>query len=146
MESLGAQIPVLDWDSTNLPEAWARFKQHVDLMFEGPLAEKEEVIKCKYLLLWSGERGREIYNSWTLTADQKKSLAYLSQKFKDHIQPKANPVFARYKFSCRTQAMGEPVENFVTDLRVLARECSFPNTDEMIRDRIVFGTNFKTVR
>ena len=146
MDSLGAQIPTLDWDSTNLPEAWGRFRQHVELMFEGPLAGKTEEIKCKYLLLWSGERGREVYNSWALDADQKKSLALLYQKFGEHIQPKANPIFVRYRFHCRTQAMDEPVENFVTDLRVLARDCAFPNVEEMVRDRIVFGTNSKTVR
>jgi len=38
------------------------------------------------------------------------------------------------------------VEQFVTDLKLLVRECSFKEPDEMIRDRIVFGTNSRKIR
>jgi len=33
----------------------------LDLIFSGPLAEMDESIKCKYLLLWIGDKGRDIY-------------------------------------------------------------------------------------
>lgn len=146
MESLGAQLPTMEWDSTNLPEAWTRFQQHAALMFEGPLADKSETIKCKYLLLWTGERGRELYTNWDLSNDEKKSLEVLYTKFKGHIQLKANPVFAWNKFHLKNQGPQEPLENFVTDLHVLLRDCAFQSPDEMLRDRIVFGTNSKVVR
>lgn len=35
---------------------------------------------------------------------------------------------------------------FVTELRLLVKDCNFPNSDKMIRDRIVFGTNSPKVR
>jgi len=38
------------------------------------------------------------------------------------------------------------VEQFVTDLKLLVRDCSFKEPDEMIRDRIVFGTNSRKIR
>ena len=40
----------------------------------------------------------------------------------------------------------EPVEQFITDLKLLAKDCAFHKPDEMIRDRIVFGTNSQKVR
>ena len=84
--------------------------------------------------------------SWTLTADERKSLTTLCAKFKEHITPTANPVFARYKFHCRTQGPDECIEDFVTDLRKLSGDCAFTDSSEMISDRIVFGTNSKTIR
>ena len=38
------------------------------------------------------------------------------------------------------------MEQFVTDLKLLVRDCSFKEPDEMIRDRIVFGTNSRKIR
>ena len=64
----------MDWDSTNLPDAWKTFQQHVDLIFTGPLADKEEPILCKYLLLWIGDKGRDIFNTLEISAEDAKKL------------------------------------------------------------------------
>ena len=61
MDFAGVPSPRMDWESTNLPDAWSKFKQHVELMFAGPLREREEE-KFSYLLLCIGEKGRDIYN------------------------------------------------------------------------------------
>ena len=39
-----------------------------------------------------------------------------------------------------TQA-AETVEQFITKLRTSVKDCKYTNPDEMIRDRIVFGTS-----
>lgn len=57
MEAYGVPAPRMDWDSSNLPDAWRRFKQHVELMFSGPLKDKSEEQKCSFLLLWLGDKG-----------------------------------------------------------------------------------------
>lgn len=33
MDLSGIPPPKMDWESTNLPEAWKKFQQHVDLIF-----------------------------------------------------------------------------------------------------------------
>ena len=133
--------PCMSWDSPNLPEQWEKFEQHARLVFAGPLADKEEKVQCKYLLLWVGDRGREIYNTWNLSVGDQKKLDTICTKFKNHVTPTANPVFARYKFHCRAQATDECIEDFVTALRKLSIGCAFGGSaDEMIRDRIVFAT------
>ncbi|KAK7933266.1 hypothetical protein WMY93_004162 [Mugilogobius chulae] len=108
----------MDWDSSNLPDAWRRFKQHVELMFSGPLKERSEEQKCSFLLLWIGDKGRDISNTWQLTEDEAKLLKTYYDGFTKYLTPKANPIFARYKFHEKTQDS----------------------------DRIVFGTNSPHVR
>ena len=62
------------------------------------------------------------------------------------MEPKANPVFSLYKFHNRVQGEVETVEQFLTDLKLLARDCAFKEPDEMIRNRIVFATNSHKIR
>ncbi|KAI2650666.1 Retrovirus-related Pol polyprotein from transposon 17.6 [Labeo rohita] len=74
MEMYGIQAPRMDWTSANLPEERRRFKQQAELMISGPLREKREPEKCSYLLLWIGEKGLDIYNTWSLSEDEAKKL------------------------------------------------------------------------
>ncbi|KAJ8351148.1 hypothetical protein SKAU_G00226240 [Synaphobranchus kaupii] len=84
MDTAGVPSPKIDWDSPNLPGEWKKFKQHVQLMFSGPLTGKGEEEKCSYLLLWIGEKGRDIFNTWTLTVDEGECNI--------HLDPAATPV------------------------------------------------------
>ncbi|KAL6471840.1 hypothetical protein MHYP_G00204900 [Metynnis hypsauchen] len=146
MDSTGIPTPRMDWDSSNLPDAWRKFRQHVELMFSGPLASKKEEERCSYLLLWVGEKGRDVFNTWTLTADERKLLTTYYDRFETYVTPKANPIFARYKFHEKIQGNSESFDQFLTELRLLVKDCGYPNGDEMVRDRIVFGINSPRIR
>lgn len=146
MEAFGVPTPKMDWDSTILADAWRRFKQHAELMFTGPLKEKTEQEKCSFILLWIGDKGRDVSNTWTLTADEAKLLKTYYDKFTDYLTPKTNPIFARYRFHEKTQGNSESFEHFVTELKLLVKDCNYTNSDEMVRDRIVFTTNSPRVR
>ena len=116
-------------------------------MFSGPLKSRQEAEKCSYLLIWVGQKGRDIYNTWTdITDEDKSKLETYYDRFEAHVSPRANPVFARFKFHGRVQGSSEPAEKFITDLCILAQDCDFKDPGEMIRDRIVFGTNSPKVR
>lgn len=147
MELSGVPTPSMDWSSVNLLESFKKFRQHAELIFAGALAEKTEEVHVTYLLLWVGEKGREIYNTLNLTAEQKKKVADICTAFQTHVQPKSNPVFARYKFNNEVQG-DSSVEQFVTRLKVLSKDCSFDDTytDDMIRDRLVFGIRSQDIR
>ena len=147
MDLTGVQSPQMDWDAENLSKRWKRFRQHVELMFSGPLAVKKEEEKCTYLLIWCGEKGRDISNTWSdVTEDDKKKLKPYFERLASHVELKCNPVFSHYKFHKRVQAESQTVEQFVTDLKLLVRDCSFKEPDEMILDRTVFGTNSRRIR
>ena len=136
------ECPQMHWDSNNLKENWCRFKQHMEVMFSGPLKSRQEAEKCSYLLIWVGQKGRDIYNTWTdITDEDKSKLKTYYDRFEAHVSPRANPVFARSKFHGRVRGSSETAETFITDLRILAQNCDFKDPDEMIRDCIVFGTN-----
>lgn len=147
MDLTGVPTPVMNWDSANLLETFKKFRQHVELIFLGALKDKEEEVKVTYLLLWIGEKGREIYNTLTLTADECKSVKQICQAFEKHVQPKSNPVFSRYKFNNEMQG-GSSIEQFLTKLKVLAKDCAFgaDYAEDMIRDRLVFGVRSHKIR
>ena len=90
----GVDVPKMQWIGDNLRENWRRFKQHAELMFSGPLKSRSEAEKCSYLLIWSGQKGRDIFNTWqNLTQDDKKKLQTYQDRFEQHMSPKSNPVF-----------------------------------------------------
>lgn len=74
MDSTGIPTPWTDWDPSHLPDARRKFHQHIELMFLGPLCSTGEEEKCGYLLLWVGEKGQDVFNTWTLKADEGKLL------------------------------------------------------------------------
>lgn len=67
-------------------------------------------------------------------------------KLKAHVRPKLNPIFARFKFNNEIQGT-DSIESYLTRLRLAARDCEYGvKKEEMIRDRLVFGTNSSKVR
>ena len=150
MDLTGVPTPTINWESSNLPDQWKKFKTHAELIFNGPLKENDKDVKVNYLLLWIGDKGREVKNTWKdpegdqPAADPKKLDTYY-ERFKQHVQPKLNPIFARFKFNNTVQG-GTSVKNFIISLRMLSVDCQYTNANEMIRDRIVFGTASEKVR
>lgn len=55
------------------------------------------------------------------------------------MKPKSDRVYSRYRFLGRTQKDGETFEKFLTDLRLLVKECEYHDQDDKMRDAIVFG-------
>ena len=139
MDLSGIPPPVMNWDASNLAKEWKKFKLHVELIFKGPLKSKSEEEKVSYLLLWIGQQGRDVYKTWTgISEENAKKLETYYTRFKNHVQPKLNPIFARYCFNNEVQG-SDSIDAFVTRLKNKAEDCSFTEKENMIRDRIVFG-------
>lgn len=84
----GIECPQMHWDGDNIKENWRRFKQHVELMFNGRLQSRREAEKCSYLLIWVGKKSLDIYNTWTdITADNKNNLQTYYDRFEAHVSP-----------------------------------------------------------
>lgn len=140
--------PKMNWESRDLSNAFKKFKEHCEFMFKGPLATKTEEIKCNYLMIWAGEKGRQIFSTWTMSDDDKKKLKSYFEKFEEYCRPKSNIIYNRYMFKNRVQGENEPFEQFVTDLKSLLVDCDYRQElhDEMIRDHIVFGVKSPKIR
>nr|XP_050040360.1 uncharacterized protein LOC126537393 [Dermacentor andersoni] len=83
---------------------------------------------------------------------QSESVNHLSyeavvQHLDNHFDPQVNEIAASYAFFMRNQAEGEKVRDYITDLRRLAKDCSFDKfLDRMLRDRIVCGIRDEQAR
>lgn len=133
-------IDNLDFDNSNLAQAWTRWRQTMELLIQGPLAEKTEEQKCGYFLLNIGQRGRDVYNTWTISEEDKNKTKVLFDKFEAYCKPQKNIVLARYRFGKRSQQNGETIDDYVTELTRLAADCNYGTLkDELIRDRMILG-------
>ena len=146
MDVVNSATPKMDCESEDLPGAWKKFHQHVEFVFKGPLSNKTEEQQCNYLMLWVGEKGRSVFSTWTITEANQKLLDSYYVAFKKYVEPKSNKVFARYKFQSKIQTEAESTEQFIAELKLLVKSCGYASPDEMVRDRIVFGTKSPKVR
>ena len=141
-----ATNPSINWKSTALNEEWKKFQQHCELMFNGPLRKTSKEERAAYVLIWVGSEGRDIFNSWTITAEQGQDYVFLFEQFRKHTEPQTNTLFSRYIFQTRKQKEDEHFVGFATDLRILVKDCKYENPDEMVRDRIVAGIKSDKIR
>ncbi|GFR65423.1 hypothetical protein ElyMa_001947100 [Elysia marginata] len=138
--------PIMDFENGNIAANWRRWSQNMQLLLSGPLMDKTEEQKFSYFLIYIGQAGRDIYNTWDIAEGDKK-LDILFQRFQTYCRPKNNVTMARFKFNSRKQKMGENIDQCVTDLRLLANDCEFGELkDSLIRDRIICDTNDSRVR
>ena len=144
----GLPTPSMDWDSSDLNSALKKFKALCELIFTGPLSEVSEEIKVKYLLIWSGEEGRELVSTWAIAADDAKKLKTYWTKFGEYVAPKSNFRLSRYKLREIKQNSSEPIDQFIKRIRLLVEECKFPDAtvESQVIDAIVFGVNNDQVR
>ena len=137
--------PIIDWKAANLTEEWRRFQQHSELMFLGPLKKVSKEEKAAYILIWVGNEGRDIFNSWN-TPDQGQDYEFLFAQFRKHCEPQTNALFSRYVFQTCRQKEDETFASFATEFRVLVKDCNYEKPEEMVRDRIVAGIRNDEVR
>ena len=137
--------PRMNWNAANLNKEWKRFKQHCEFTFRGPLAGKTEVQKVNYLMTFIGVQGREIYTTFTFapadgaTPAENETLDGVYAKYDQYCEPKKNEIRATVNFHRRKQGPQEKFDSFVTDLRILVKDCGYTNEDRMLRDAIVIG-------
>ena len=125
----------------NTAENWRRWEQRFKLYLEAIGAhEKPDPRKRAILLHCVGEDALEVYNTFVFNQDDPENYANILNKFKNYCEPKKNIVFERYKFWQAAQGADQLFDQYITDLKNLAKNCEFANeTDNMIRDKIVFG-------
>ena len=117
--------PKFNWDSADLVGEWKAFRQHAEFMFKRPLRVKKEEEQCCYLMLWAGEKGRRIFSTCNTTDAQQKVLQQYYDRFQAYVQPKSNPIFARYRLHSKIREPGETCQQFVPALKLLAKDCEY---------------------
>jgi len=133
-------------------QAWEKFKEAFNYFSKatGIYKEKDEIQVASFMNL-IGEQGREIFStfSWSPGEDKDK-FADVIKKFDQYCVPLVNVVYERYKFFSRKQKMGESIDEYLTDLRLLIKKCEFSKTvnieDSLLRDKLVMDCNDDKLR
>ena len=116
----------MDWDAPDPITAFASFKQKCQLMFSSALQDTNDEEKVSYILLWSGEKGLDIFNSWTFTKEEdKKNPANIFKWFENQLKPKMSHRIHRYTLQGMRQEQCEPMDDFISRLKNLVLKCQF---------------------
>ena len=83
---------------------------------------------------------------WWTFRRQQKSPSELFAIFETHCAPRKNVTIQRKLFYEKKQSTGETIDEWITQLRLIATDCEFHNQDEMIRDMIVLNSVNKKVQ
>lgn len=132
--------PVLTFDG-NMKEKWEKWQQKYEFyMRAAGLSKVDNERKVAILLNTIGEEGLEKFNTFNLSAEEKKDPDKVLKAFSDYCSPKANQTIDRHLFFTRVQQSGESFISYLTELKVLSTPCDFGELkDSLIRDRIVCG-------
>ena len=89
----------MDWSSPgDEHRRFQTFKQKCQLIFDDPLANKDEVYTVRMLLLWSNDKGLEIYNTATWANDGDDLLPITVWKnLEAYVRPQSNIILARFQ-------------------------------------------------
>ena len=108
---------------------------------------KGDKIKTSIFLTCIGQKGREIYETFTFEPGDEMKLAPVLHKFSEYCNPRKNITILRHKFFTYRQQEGQNFHDFVTELKKLSSECEFDNLqDSLIKDMIVCGTKDNSLR
>lgn len=142
--------PTFDWNSSDLPTSFRNFKNHCRLMFDGPMAQsaKSGKIQVTYVLLWLGQQGINIFDTWNVTDTQRESCDEIFNLFAKHFEPKTNYRLSRFQLQRFRQMPSENVDEFITRCRIQGSQCKFNPTELEIRliEQLIIGTSHTKVQ
>lgn len=125
----------------NVAELWKRWiKKFTHYLTGIEATNKDGEVKVAILLHTLGEEAQEKFDTFELTAEERKKYDKVVQAFEDYCTPKKNETVARFNFFQRRQREGESLDDFVTDLKKLSIDCTFGDLkSSLIKDQIVSG-------
>ena len=124
---VGFQVPRMDWTlGPHLLSRFMRLHQKCELLLDGPLRSRHSTQKCKYVLriLWSGDYGLDLFNTWALTDEQQKDLKEYWTRFEDHVKPQSNHILNRY-YRRGLKQNNRPLATFITEARLVIQSCGY---------------------
>ena len=130
-----AAPPSFDFRQTEEWPKWSRPFQR--FRNASGLAEKSEEEQVNMLIYNMGDEGYDILNILGLSEADRKKYDTAFGKFENYFTARRNVMFEWAKFNNRIQQQEELVDNFITSLYSLAKNCGYGSLkEEMIRDRL----------
>ena len=123
----GIRTPSMVW-SGDLPHELMAFKQYVTLIFKGPLSKLKSEERMTYVLIFIGEEGLRIYNTWN---NDTKTLIGFWDHLSEVLEPRSNYRLARLQLEKMKQAKDELIAEYMTKCILQAKKCKFRDETEI---------------
>ena len=112
------------------------------------LDEQSVEYQCSMLRYTFSEETRKIYDTLGLTEEEQKDPKVIIEKLENFAKGTVNVTMERHTFNTRNQEEGELFDDFLTEIKILSKNCVFCAQchDGLIRDRIVAGIRDSQLR
>ena len=126
----------------NIAENWKKWQRKFEnFLHATEKADKGDSVKIGCLLSCVGDEALDRWDHFTwIEGEDKKKYKDVIKKWTTELSGLKRLVFCRYQFWSYVKPDGQPFEEYLVKLRTLAAACEFQERDNMIRDKIVFGT------
>ena len=140
--------PVLDL-SVDRYTAWRAWKaKWIDHCIVTELEKKPPEYQSAMLRYTFTDETRNIYESLNLSETDAKDTEKIINVLEKFAEGIVNESLERHLFNSRCQEEGELFDDFLTDIKILSKNCGFCGSchDSLVRDRIVAGINDDQLR
>ena len=140
--------PALDL-SVDRYAAWRAWKaKWIDYCIVTELEKKAPEYQSAMLRYTFTDETRNIYESLNLSETDAKDTAKIIDALEKFAKGIVNETLERHLFNSRGQEEGELFDDFLTDIKILSKNCGFCGSchDSLVRDRIVAGVNDDQLR
>lgn len=122
-----------DWE--RFQSEWTNYEVATDIC-EGSAKKRAAVF-----LACIGSAAHSVFRTFRFdNADDKSDVSKIIEAFQKHCIGETNVTYERYIFHQRVQQPGEIFDDFLADLRKMAKTCAFEQLeDSLIRDRLIIG-------
>ena len=142
------QLPILDL-SVDRYAAFTLWKETFDdyVLLTDFESQSKKIQAARLRFAFSTET-RKIYNSLSLTAEQKEDPEHIIKTLEKFAKGIINECLERHQFNGRQQEEGEVFDNYITELKILSTNCGFCVNcfPGLLRDRIIGGIRSDVVR
>ena len=113
--------PILDL-SMNRYAAWKTWKARwEDYTIVTELNTKAQAYQCSMLRYAFNEETRKIYDSLSLSEDDRKDITKIMEAMETFSKGIINKTLERHSFNTRNQKDGEQFDDYITDLKTLSK-------------------------
>ena len=140
------EMPKLDWSQVDQVRAYNEWKDFLEsYLFINKVEKKDQ---WHYIKLSAGSQGKDLWDSWQLTEDEKKDPDGVFRKFADHLVGTQNKWVMRLELAEMSQDESESVEVYVCRLKAKANKCNFSANikDEQIVFQLIKGIKWSDAR
>ena len=135
----------LDYESVQeLPKCWENWKKQFQIFMEATESNsKSDRVKVSMFLNLIGQKGVELYETFTVGEGDNQKLDKVIEKFEEHANLHKTVTVNRYLFFRERKKEGQSLENYIKQLTTMCNSCNFDkdNTikDNLLRDMIISG-------